>query len=85
VVTIIESDCREHDDMTELTPILNSVHKSYDSLQRRLKLLSVDTSTESDCSEQVDMTELRPILNSGNTFNDGLHRRLLLLRVVTII
>jgi hypothetical protein len=71
--------------MTELTTILNSAHKINDSLQRRRKLLSVDTSIESDCSAQVDMTELTPIPNSVLTFNDSLHRRLILLRVVTII
>jgi hypothetical protein len=48
VVTIIESDCSEQDDMTEQTPILKSVHNFNDSFQRRRVLLSLVTSTESD-------------------------------------
>jgi hypothetical protein len=62
-VTSIESDYREHDDMTELTPILNFVHKYNDSLQRRRMLFSVVTSIDSYCREQGDMTEMTPILN----------------------
>jgi hypothetical protein len=62
VFTSINSDCSEQVDMTELTPIMNSVHTSNDSLQRQRELLSVDTIIENDCSEHGDMTELTPIL-----------------------
>jgi hypothetical protein len=67
VFTSIESDCSEQGDMMELTPILNSVHTSNNSLQRRRVPLSVVTSIENDCSEQGDMTEMTPILNSVHT------------------
>jgi hypothetical protein len=73
VVTRIESDCSEQGDMTEMTPILNSVHTSNDSLQRRRVLLSVVTSIESDCSEKGDMTDMTPTLRSVHTSKDNLH------------
>jgi hypothetical protein len=50
VVTSTESVCSEQGDMKELTPIVNSVHTSNDSLQRRRVSLSVVTSIECDCS-----------------------------------
>jgi hypothetical protein len=58
-----------------MTPILNSVHKSKDSLQRRRVLLSVVTIMECDCREHDYMTELTPILNSMHKFNDRLQGR----------
>jgi hypothetical protein len=67
VVNSIQSDCSEHDDITELSPILNSVHISNDSLQRRRVPLSVTAIIESDCSEESDMTELTLIVNSVHT------------------
>jgi hypothetical protein len=85
VVTIIESECSDHDDMTEETPILKSVHKFNYSLQRRRVLLSLVKRTESDCSEQGDMTELTPIVNSVHTSNDSSKRRRVPLSVVTSI
>jgi hypothetical protein len=59
--------------MTELTPILNSVHKPKDSLQRRRVPLILVSSIESDCSEHSDMTDMTPIVNSVHTSNDSLH------------
>jgi hypothetical protein len=41
--------------------IVNSVHTSDDSLQRRRVPLSMVTSIESDYSEQNDMTEMTPM------------------------
>jgi hypothetical protein len=73
VVTSIESDCSEECGMTELTPIMNSVHKTNGSLQGRRVPLSVVTSIESDCSEESVMTEMTQILNSVDTSNDSLH------------
>jgi hypothetical protein len=61
--------------MTEMTPIVNSVHTSNDSLQRRRLLLSVVTRIDSDCSEPGDMMEMTPILNCVLTSNDSLERR----------
>jgi hypothetical protein len=58
VVTSIEIDCSEKGEMTELTPIVNSVHTFNDSLQRRRVPLSVVTSIEIVFSEHNDMTEL---------------------------
>jgi hypothetical protein len=60
--------------MTELTPILNSVHTPNDRFQKRIVLLSVVTIIESDCSEQSDMTEMTTILNSVHSFNDSLQK-----------
>jgi hypothetical protein len=71
--------------MTELTWILNSVHKSIDILQRQRILLSVVTIIESDCSEQGDMTELTPILNSVHKPYESLQSRRVPLSVVTRI
>jgi hypothetical protein len=59
--------------MNEMTSILNSVHTSNDSLQRRRVTLSVVNFIESDCSEQGDMTKLTPIVNSVHKSNDSLH------------
>jgi hypothetical protein len=73
VVTSIESNSSEQDDLTELTPILKSVHTSNNSLQRRRVPLSVVTSIEIGCSELGDMTEVTPIRNSVHTSNDSLH------------
>jgi hypothetical protein len=42
--------------MTEITPILNSVHMSNERLNRRRLPLSVVPSIESECSDQGDMT-----------------------------
>jgi hypothetical protein len=64
VVTKIESDSSRQGDMTEMTPILLSVHKSNDSFQRRRVQLSVLIIIEYDCRVRDDMTELTPILNS---------------------
>jgi hypothetical protein len=59
--------------MTEMTPKMNSVHTSNDSLQRRRVPLSVVTSIASDCSEQLYMTEMTPIVKTVQTSNDSLH------------
>jgi hypothetical protein len=59
--------------MTELTPILNSVHNHNDSLQSRRVPVSVVTSIEIDSSEHSGMTEMTPIMNSVHTSNDSLH------------
>jgi hypothetical protein len=61
--------------MTNLTPIVNSVHTYNDSLQRRRVPLSVFTSTESDRSELDDITHMTPIVNSVHMYIDSLHRR----------
>jgi hypothetical protein len=58
-----------------MTPILNSVHTSNDSLQRRGVSLSVVTSIKRDYSEQGDMTKLTQMLNSVHTYKDSLQRR----------
>jgi hypothetical protein len=71
--------------MTELTPILNSVHTSKESLRRRRVPLSVVTSKKSDSSEQGDMTELTPIVKSVHTSNDSLQGRRVTLSVFTRI
>jgi hypothetical protein len=55
--------------MTELTPILNSVHTSDDNLQKRRVRLSVVTIIESEGSEHDDITELTLILNSVHKSN----------------
>jgi hypothetical protein len=74
VVISIECVCSEHGDIAEMTPIMNSVHTSNDSLQERRVQLSVVSRKESYCSEQGDMTELTLILNSVHTYNDSLKR-----------
>jgi hypothetical protein len=55
-----------------MNEIMNSVHTSNDSLQRRRVSLSVVTSIETEFSEQGDMTEMSPIMNSVHTYNDSL-------------
>jgi hypothetical protein len=70
--------------MTKLNPILNSVHTSNDSLQRRRVLLSVVIIIECDSRGHDVMTELTPILNSVQK-NDCLQRRRVPLSVVTSI
>jgi hypothetical protein len=67
------SDCSEQGDMTERTPIVNSVHKFIDNLQRRRDPVNLFTCIEGECSEQGDMTERTTILNSVHTSNDSLH------------
>jgi hypothetical protein len=69
--------------MTELTPILNSVHTSNDSLQRRPVPLRMVTSIESECSELGDVTEMTPIVSNVHSYNVSLHRRRVPLSVVT--
>jgi hypothetical protein len=59
--------------MTELTPILNSVHTYKDSLQILSVPLSVFTSIESDCRERGEMMEMTSTLKSVHTSNDSLH------------
>jgi hypothetical protein len=71
VVTSIESDSSNHGDMTKKNQIMNSVHTSNESLQRRRVSLRVVTIIESDCSVQDDMTELTQILNSLQKTNDS--------------
>jgi hypothetical protein len=67
VVRNIASDCTEEEVMTVLNPILNCVHTSNNSLQRRRVQISVVTSIESDCSLHDDITQLTPILNNVHT------------------
>jgi hypothetical protein len=69
--------------MTELTLILNSVHTSNDSLQRRRVPLRMVTSIESDCSEQGDKTEIIRIIYSVHTSNYSLQRLRVPLSMVT--
>jgi hypothetical protein len=70
-----ECDCSGQGDMTERTPIVNSVHTSNDSLQKRRVSLTVVSRIESDCSEEGDTTELTKILNSVHTSFDSFQRR----------
>jgi hypothetical protein len=85
MITSIESDCSEQGDLTELTPIWNSVHTSNDRLQRRRVPLSGVTNLESGCCVQVDMTEMTPKVDIVHTSNDSLQRRRVPLIVVTSI
>jgi hypothetical protein len=71
--------------MTEMTPILNSVHTFNDSLHRRSVPISVVTSIECDSSEQGDMTEMIAIVNNVHTSNYSLQTRRVPLSVVTRI
>jgi hypothetical protein len=71
-VTRIEIECSQHSYMTEMTPILNSLQKSKDSLQGRCLPLIVVTSLECESSQHGDMTEMTPILNSVHTYNESL-------------
>jgi hypothetical protein len=71
MVISIESACSEQGGMTELTPILNSVHKPNDSLQRRRVLLIVVSSIEMESTEISELTEMTPTLNSVHTTNDS--------------
>jgi hypothetical protein len=66
----------------ELTPLLNSVHTSNDSFQKRRVPLRVVTSIQSDCREHNEVTELTAILNSVHTSNDSLQGRRVQLSVV---
>jgi hypothetical protein len=60
-------------DMTEMTPIVTSMHTSNDSLQKRRVPLGAVTSIEIDSSDHSDMMEMTPIVNSVHTSNDSLH------------
>jgi tetrahydromethanopterin S-methyltransferase subunit F len=74
IVTGIESVCSEQDDMTEINKIVNNVHTSNDSLQRRRVLRSGVNSKESDCSVQGAMMEMTQIMKSVHKSNENLHR-----------
>jgi hypothetical protein len=67
VVTSIECEFSQQGEMTELTPILNSVQKPNHSLLSRHVPLKEVSSIESECSEQGYMTELTTIANSVHT------------------
>jgi hypothetical protein len=71
--------------MTEMTPILLSVHTTNDSFQRRRVPLSLVIIIESGCREHGDMTELIPILNSMHKSNDCSQGLIVPLSVVTSI
>jgi hypothetical protein len=65
-----------------MTPILNSVHTSNDSLHRQFLPLSDIPRIENECSEQGHMTEMSTILNNVHTSNNSLHRKGVPLSVV---
>jgi hypothetical protein len=68
-----------------MTPIVNNIHTSNDSLQRLRVPLSVVTRIERECSQQGDTTEMIPIMKRMHTYNDNFLRRRVPLSEVTRI